>query len=626
MKSDAVNLGDLSGGLNEAEAPTAIRDNQLISGVNFDLVESRLVRRRGIARSFTKPRTGTPGKCTATAVLGLRFFDTGILLLACAEGFAIGSGNETIDLGSDVPVAPSPNIMSNNEPWQTVGSNGLIWAARHSSGKLWRINEANAAVGGITAPSGVPTLANGGAGLVGAGTYGYIVTFVTDKGDESVATDEVSITLAGASEVDLTAIPVSAQARVVSKNIYRTLPNDAGTWWLVDTIDAGDVAYTDNVANSQLRDQYDSEIVGVPASVLGIEKWGERLWTHDGVEVSCSLPGQFETFGESFDSFDARGGRRVTTLHAWDTRIIVATNKALWQITESGVDDVGVRFSVNEFSTDHGCVAPNSMRSAEGRLFWVAADGVYMSDGGAPRKISEAVRKTFAQQATADWIFYSYAYIDADEGEYCLTVGRPSSYQRGRQDWPNIQLVYSWRKDAWSTRALCDDSYDNGVERRPVAPYAYVELGAEKMLAFGGYNAYSIQAESGADQGVSRWPVQARARLKQIAKPGAMMALRKVYLEIAGVENSEFVPAPAEDLTVKLYQDGNPVRVRFATVNIGEAPNRNIKRIGLGQKTSSYRPLCNSFGVEIFYEREPKISIASAMFDIDVYGVQGRSL
>jgi hypothetical protein len=597
MKSDLATIEGFSG-LNQAQAPTAISDRQLVSGSNFDLIEGRLVRRRGLARQFTSPRSGTPGKCTSGRVLGMKYFDTGVLLLACSDAFAISSGLATVDLAADADIDPSPNEADEKDTWDLVDNNGVIWAARRASGVLWRITEAEAATGGLTAPSAAPTLANGGAGLVSAGSYEYLVTFVTDIGDESAESAVATIVLAGASEVDLTALPVSSQARCTLKNIYRSLPNDSGTWWLVDTIDNADTTYTDNTPNSLLGDQLDSAITAPPDEVLGIEKWGERLWTHDGVEVSCSLPGQFETFGETFDSFDARGDRKVIALHAWDTRLMVGTTDAIFQITESGVDAIGVRFSVTPFTTDHGCVAPHTVKSAEGRLFWLAFDGIYMSDGGPPRRISEDIRVTFGDYVTAASAKWSYAYIDAEEGEYCISIPR----------------VY------------CDDSGNNGAAYAPMAPTSYVERAGAKKMAFGNYNSYTIVDESGADQGVSRWPIRGSFRMKQISKPGARIALRKVCIDVCGIENGDPVPAPAEDITVKVYQDGDVAAVRSATVNLGTEPNRTMKRIGLGQKLSGWRPLCASFGVEILYQREPKISINSAMFEMDLFGVQGRAL
>lgn len=607
-------MAGLGGGLNQDDTPIAIGQGQFSVLENFDIRGSHLARRDGMSRVFTMPRNPGSVRITGAPICGLHFFDTGVLLIGCAGRFAVSSGLGAIDL-----LAPSIpfNLF---EAWQMVDNNGVVWAARPSCGDIIRATESGAVAAGLTTPP-APSAAAGAAGLVAAGTYRYRFTYVTDKGDESAASPAVEVVLGADSEVDLSGLTAAAETRVVSKNIYRTLRNDDGAWWLVDTIDNATTTYTDNVTNSELGDQLDDEVFAVPDAISGIAKWQERLWAHDTVKLYCTKVGQFETFIEEFDAFDARGDREVTAIHPWDSRLMVATTEQVFQLSETGVDEQGIRYTVSVFSSDTGCVARMSMKSAGGKLFWLARDGVYMSDGGAPRRISDNILKTFLEWASPAYIGYSTAYIDAENGEYCLTVGA------GRT---GGQMVYNWTKGTWTTRIYTDDS---AGEASPgvCGPLAHAEKDGITYLAFVyGFNVYQVERTAPAswiDRGVSEHRIEAIARMKAIREPGARTGLRKVYLHVTGrAADGGDAPAPAEDMTVRLYQDGEQTACREATIRLDDEPNRTLKRIGLGTKASNWRPLCNSFEVEVAYEGQEPIDINEAHFERDLFGIDGRSL
>jgi len=107
------------------------------------------------------------------------------------------------------------------------------------------------------APGGSITdaLAGAGAGVVEDGDHDYIVTFVTAQGETSAGTASAGVTVADQStdgQVSLTAIPVSANANVTSRKIYRRF-NATGDYKLVTTIaDNTTTTYTDNTANASL--------------------------------------------------------------------------------------------------------------------------------------------------------------------------------------------------------------------------------------------------------------------------------------------------------------------------------------------------------------------------------------
>lgn len=102
------------------------------------------------------------------------------------------------------------------------------------------------------APAGAPTVATGAAGVL-TGAYIYSVTFVTATGETSAGSSSSTVNPAS-QQVSLTAIPVSADANVTSRKIYRTAAGAAiVTARLVTTIaDNTTTIYTDNATDASI--------------------------------------------------------------------------------------------------------------------------------------------------------------------------------------------------------------------------------------------------------------------------------------------------------------------------------------------------------------------------------------
>lgn len=104
---------------------------------------------------------------------------------------------------------------------------------------------------GITAP-GAPTVAAGAAGVLN-GTYFYIITFANASQESSGGTVSAGVTLTN-QQASLTSIPVSSDAQVTTKNIYRF----GGTMQdilLVGSISNATTSFTDNTADTAVTGQ-----------------------------------------------------------------------------------------------------------------------------------------------------------------------------------------------------------------------------------------------------------------------------------------------------------------------------------------------------------------------------------
>ena len=112
----------------------------------------------------------------------------------------------------------------------------------------------------VVGPTTLPTLAVGSAGVL-TGSYYYATTFFVSGGAETDTTNAMTTVVSpSAQQINITNIPVSADARVVGRKIYRTVnaavdPNGElqRQFYLVATInDNTTTTYTDNIADGSL--------------------------------------------------------------------------------------------------------------------------------------------------------------------------------------------------------------------------------------------------------------------------------------------------------------------------------------------------------------------------------------
>lgn len=111
-----------------------------------------------------------------------------------------------------------------------------------------RIDGSNLRSWGITKPSSGPTLADGGAGALAAGTYQYKVTFFNSAtGTESNPHDATpSITIGANRQINLTNIPTSADSQVDERRIYRTSAGGSLFFRLTTIFNNTTTSLTDN--------------------------------------------------------------------------------------------------------------------------------------------------------------------------------------------------------------------------------------------------------------------------------------------------------------------------------------------------------------------------------------------
>ena len=138
-----------------------------------------------------------------------------------------------------------------------------------------------------------PTVVVGAAGSVDIGSHKWAVTFVINGVETNLGTISTTLTLATASHVQLSNIPVGV-AGTTDRKIYRTAANQVGPFQLVTTIaDNTTTSFDDNTADSGL---------GANAPAQGVVDAGSHQWAVSFVsgagESSLSDPSVILTIGQ----------------------------------------------------------------------------------------------------------------------------------------------------------------------------------------------------------------------------------------------------------------------------------------------------------------------------------------
>lgn len=167
-----------------------------------------------------------------------------------------------------------------------------------------------------------------------------------------------------------------------------------------------------------------------------------------------SLPGEYEAFdtltGNGHQDFTSGGGDEVTSVVDYNDMVVVFTNKSMHGIVNLDTED----WSPITIHPELGCVAPDSVRVAYGRLFWLAQQGPYMWDGvnepeylGWPVRI-ESLSSFIHGRSRA--VCYDYGYelelIPWDRGIYPYDTQWPSTLYGSLF----TKYHYSLRTKEWS--------------------------------------------------------------------------------------------------------------------------------------------------------------------------------
>lgn len=432
-------LLDVGGGMNDAVPPTKIGDNEWSRLENFYPNGTDFTRRDGVARVTTSAYTERLTSLFAykTTLGAWTLVVGGLTGLARKDGVGFVA----------IPVGDGQIYPSETMPWIFRQYNDILLAVRRNTGSLKRANMDRVSDAGIAAPAVAATLADGGAGgVMVAGTYAIVYTFYnTTTGAESnpapVSNSQVIVVN---HKLTATGIGTSTNPQVDARRVYITLVDQTGEYYFFQTIlDNSTTTLTINVVNSNLGSQASFSNGLPPPGTELLEIWKERAFVSDGKDVFFSEAGM----PESFDAFAVipvypDDGHKIRALHAFGDRLAIGKTNAVHMLSGTDKSD----FDVTTLSDRHGCIAPHSMRSAEGLLFWYSGENFYVSEGVTVRSISDekvlgtlkTIPKAMKERVAAG--------IYPRLGWYVAAIASGDGATEN-----NLVLVYNYRSRKWCT-------------------------------------------------------------------------------------------------------------------------------------------------------------------------------
>ncbi len=366
----------------------------------------------------------------------------------------------------------------------------------------------------VATPSGAGTLS-------AASGWRYLVTYIRDDGFESPSntTPTNSGAFSSKAQVDLTVIPVSAQAGVTHKKLWRT--TDGGsTYRYLATITNATTTYIDTTTDGALS-TVECDMIDAYSDWYGkvVGRSGDAIYVGDCVDSAASYPERvrFSYPGKPwrFDVLDYtdEADGRVVALYGEQHGLLAWTPTNVVALRPLG----GGAIAIQRLPWP-GAVRPQLVAGARGTVGWIAPDGMYLAGeaiadpsddlenyyrGRVPSSIGGLVRGLGATGLAEAWALYSPAYnamlfalgasASGPDRIYVYDIGRKAWWKLGYgarcgciaaySDGGPIDTVILGRHDAKTMRALYGRTAD-GAALVPTITIGPTDLGIEQEKRF----------------------------------------------------------------------------------------------------------------------------------------------
>jgi len=147
---------------------------------------------------------------------------------------------------------------------------------------------------------------------------------------------------------------------------------------------------------------------------------------------------------ESFEFFGDDDNSPITGLSSLGEHVVVFREDSIWLLVDAGINDLGIQtFAPVKIVDGVGCIAADSIQRVQGKLIFMAEDGVYAFDGQGVQKLSETIDSVFSvevnrqrrSEATACHFRTKYCYI--------LSLASIGSADR------DLTLIFDYKHNAW---------------------------------------------------------------------------------------------------------------------------------------------------------------------------------
>lgn len=356
---------------------------------------------------------------------------------------------------------------------------------------------------GITGPTDPcsAALAGAGAGNLSDGVYQYKITFYnsslgheSNPSDDNTVEQSVSVTVADHTtdgKVALTSIPVSTDAQVNKRKIYRTTADGAVFLYLATINDNSTTTYTDNIADTSLGEAVDQFGNGVPPTFAYIKFWKGNAFM--AAKNSSTVYFSKSGYPNAVDSNDFRDlgkndGSVITGMALLHDTLVVYKGTSIW--VAYGEDRN--TFGFNRQVSDIGSVSNQGIVSIPGKNVHVfpSTDGFHMFNGGV--------------EAPIVGVGVQLDYQGLNQNRLSSICGRPHKTRKlliwiasDSDSTQNDKIIWhDYLQDKWGTRDL-SNTKANFIAN-------LIDSANREQFYIGGYTGYVWLGDSGgSDDGSS---------------------------------------------------------------------------------------------------------------------------
>jgi len=374
-KPFTLDFADLGGGLNEGAADS-IADREASALQNlYPVGRTSLWQREGrdsIASAYAET-------INAIARYNPAFTPEEYTIIGAAASVARLVGDAIVPLSvADGHIYPTLDAR-----WWFRQYNDELFAARKGNGGVKRIYGDSIMESGITAPSLMPQIIDGGSGQKTAGEYwlGYTFFNSVTGAESNLSPISLPTTLADGHQIAASSIGISPSLQVNARRIYVTLPNDQGAYYLVGQInDNVTTTFTENaLPPDDYGAAYDASNGLPPPQAHALETGKERLYVTDGKGIYWSETARFQGFkATSYYPVSRDDGYEVVGLKWWEDHGLVVLKQNLAMLLRGSTPS---DWEVVQLSGEHGSPAGQSAVVADGVLYYYTGTNFVRSGG-----------------------------------------------------------------------------------------------------------------------------------------------------------------------------------------------------------------------------------------------------
>jgi hypothetical protein len=234
---------------------------------------------------------------------------------------------------------------------------------------------------GIERPSSAPTLAAGAAGAM-SGTFEVRVTYYNgNTGHESSASDTSNSVTLSSQQLDLSSVPVSADAQVTKRKIYiRNTQSQTSFRYAGEIADNSSTTATLNVNTATLvilaptTTQNDPP----PSGITACAWWQSYMVVADDDNIYWSQRDKPESFfADDYEPVGALDGQKITALVPFGDALLIFKTRSVYIVTGRSP----ASWQLRPLFTDIGNLSKRSMVNAGGAIYWWSHRGPVRWEG-----------------------------------------------------------------------------------------------------------------------------------------------------------------------------------------------------------------------------------------------------